>query len=338
MTVPVRPGRRRPHPRAAAVVAVLLAVAVVTLGPPGPVADARRAVTAVVEGLAAPWPGTVQRAQVEFVANVLLFVPVGALAALVLRRRSPLLPLALGAAGSVLVELAQTVLPGRVPDLADVAANTAGTAAGVALTTVVLALARRPRLAALAAFPLVLVGVTGCWSAGVVPDGPDAALVGAPAAPSAPATGRGELTAADGWLPDGEVLSPFDDVPALTRLDASLRTAVQDAARAATADGVHLHVTTGWRSAAYQQSLFDDAVREYGSPEAAREHVLRPTESAHVTGDAVDIGPPDAMDWLSRHGADLGLCQTYGNERWHFQLTVERGGECPAPAADPSAR
>jgi D-alanyl-D-alanine carboxypeptidase len=100
---------------------------------------------------------------------------------------------------------------------------------------------------------------------------------------------------------------------------------------------VDLHVTTGWRSAAYQQVLFDDAVREYGGPEAARAHVLRPDESEHVTGDAVDIGPTDAMYWLARHGSDVGLCQTYGNEIWHFELAVEPGGECPPPAADPSA-
>ncbi|MGY1842645.1 SDR family NAD(P)-dependent oxidoreductase [Modestobacter sp. SYSU DS0875] len=54
-----------------------------------------------VEALPAPLPGTVHRAQVEAVANVLLFVPVGALAALALRRSGPALPLALGAATSV---------------------------------------------------------------------------------------------------------------------------------------------------------------------------------------------------------------------------------------------
>ena len=146
------------------------------------------------------------------------------------------------------------------------------------------------------------------------------------------------MTVEDGWIADGEELSAFADVPAITQLDDALRTAVQDAARDANAAGVDFHVSSGWRSAAYQQSLFDAAVREHGSPEAARGHVLRPDESAHVTGDAVDIGPTDAMDWLSRHGSDVGLCQTYGNEMWHFELAVERGGECPAPAADPTTR
>ncbi|MCZ2829142.1 VanZ family protein [Modestobacter sp. VKM Ac-2986] len=335
------PVRRRPGALLPAAVAVLLAVACVTLGPPGAVAEARRTVTALAEALTAPWPGAVQRAQVEAAANVLLFVPVGALAAVLVRRRSPVLPVALGAGLSVLVELVQTTLPGRVPDLADVAANTAGTVVGVALAAgcrSALRRARRGRRAGLVAVPLLLAALAGC--ADVVPAGAEGApLATAPSAgtPSAGTPERRELTAEDGWLPDGEVLSPFDDVPALTRLDAALRTAVQDAYRAATDDGVRFHVTTGWRSAAYQQSLFDAAVREHGSPAAARVHVLPADESAHVTGDAVDIGPTDAMYWLSRHGAQFGLCQTYGNELWHYELTVERGGECPAPVADPSA-
>ena len=401
--VPGEPRPPRPGLLLLAAAAVLFAVGCITLGPTGFVADGRRAVMAGVETLTAPWPGTVHRAQVEAVANGLLFVPVGALAALALRRRPPVLPLALGAVLSVLIELAQNALPGRVPDLVDVAANTAGTAGGVALATLLLAVSRRVRrggadrfrrghLAALVAVPLVVAGATGCSSAGTavpsagtavpsagtavpsagtavpsagtavpsagtaVPSAGTAVPSAGTAVPSAgtagsaadstesadlPAVtpwGGGELTAEDGWLPDGEVLSPFADVPAITRLDPVLRTAVQDAAREAAADGVRFHVTTGWRSAAYQQSLFDDAVERYGSPEAARQWVLRPDESSHVTGDAVDVGPTDAMYWMIQHGADYGLCQTYGNEIWHFELVVERGGNCPAPAADPTTR
>ncbi|WP_299951858.1 VanZ family protein [uncultured Modestobacter sp.] len=302
-----------------AAIAVLLTVGVVTLGPSWFVADARRAVVAGVEALAAPWPGTVHRAQVEAVANVLLFLPVGALSALILRRSGPVPPIALGAVASVLVELAQNTVPGRVPDLADVATNTAGTVLGVGLTTACLRRRARPRrsrrwlVVTLVAAPLLVVGLAGCCSGG------------------------GAFTAADGHVADGEELSPFADVPAITRLDDALRRAVQDAAREATADGIDFHVAGGWRSAAYQQALFDAAVERYGSPEAAREWVLGPDESAHVTGDAVDIGPTDAMSWLSQHGADHGLCQTYGNEMWHVELAVEPGGQCPAPAADPTA-
>ena len=336
------PGAPHPGLLVLAAVAVLLAVGCITLGPAGYVADARRTVMAGIEALTAPWPGAVHRAQVESVANVLLFVPVGALAALALRRSGPVLPMALGAATSVLVELVQSALPGRVPDLVDVAANTTGTGVGVALTAGCLAVARRSRregarrsrrglLAALVAAPLVVAGVTGCSS-------------GSPAGAAGPADAVGmgasvgdALTVENGYVADGEELSAFADVPAITELDGALRTAVQDAARDAVADGVDFHVSSGWRSAAYQQALFDAAVQQYGSPEAAREWVLGPDESSHVRGDAVDVGPTDAMSWLSQHGSDYGLCQTYGNEMWHFELAVERGGQCPAPAADPTA-
>ncbi|MGY2130409.1 VanZ family protein [Blastococcus sp. SYSU DS0617] len=314
-------------------VAVVLAVAAITLGPAEVVADARRTVMAGVEALTAPLPGTVHRAQVEAVANVLLFVPVGALAALAFRRSGPVLPLALAAATSVLIELAQTALPGRVPDLVDVAANTAGASVGVVLVTVRLAVSRgdgrRPRRGlrlALLATPAVIAGLAGCSQT---------APEGAADAPAPSTSHGGPRTVEDGHVADGEELSPFADVPAITNLDSALRTAVQDAARDATADGVDFHVSSGWRSAAYQQALFEDAVAEHGSPAAARKWVLGPDESSHVTGDAVDIGPVDAMSWLSQHGSDYGLCQTYGNEMWHFELAVQRGGQCPAPADDP---
>ena len=54
-------------------------------------------------------------------------------------------------------------------------------------------------------------------------------------------------------------------------------------------------------------------------------------------GDAVDIGQSDATAWLSEHGAEYGLCQTYSNEPWHYELrpeAIEHG--CPPSYADPT--
>ena len=65
--------------------------------------------------------------------------------------------------------------------------------------------------------------------------------------------------------------------------------------------------------------------------------VATPKTSAHVSGDAVDIGHSDATAWLSEHGAVYGLCQIYGNEPWHYELrleAVDRG--CPPMYADPT--
>ncbi|MGD9620228.1 MAG: M15 family metallopeptidase [Mycolicibacterium sp.] len=133
-----------------------------------------------------------------------------------------------------------------------------------------------------------------------------------------------------GWLPDGVTLSPFDSAnPALGQLDPALLMAVQDAARSAQAEGIELRVTSGWRSKGFQQRLFDDGVLKYGGVEAAAEFVKTPESSKHVTGQAIDIGPPDAARWLAVHGRRFGLCQVYANEMWHFELAADAQGNCP---------
>ena len=70
--------------------------------------------------------------------------------------------------------------------------------------------------------------------------------------------------------------------------------------------------------------------------EAAR-WVATPQTSAHVSGDAVDLGPPEAAAWLSGHGAAYGLCRIYDNEPWHFELRpgAEAQG-CPPTYPDPT--
>lgn len=147
----------------------------------------------------------------------------------------------------------------------------------------------------------------------------------------------GPVGAADGVLP--EHTSPYDtSLPGLAKLDPALRKAVQKAARAMRADDIRMYVTTGWRSRRYQQQLLDNAVDKYGSLEQAREYVATPDESRHVTGDAVDLGPADADDWLIRKGYRYGLCQTLANEKWHFELATDPGTRCPAPAPDAASR
>ena len=143
------------------------------------------------------------------------------------------------------------------------------------------------------------------------------------------------IDATDGYIPDGEVLSPFDvDHPAIARLDADLLAAVQAAAFDASADGMDMVITSGWRSEGYQQALLDEAIMTYGSEAEARKWVMTPDESAHVSGDAVDIGYTDADYWLIENGYRYGLCQTYANEIWHFELAISPGGTCSRPLAD----
>ena len=145
---------------------------------------------------------------------------------------------------------------------------------------------------------------------------------------------RGPLGEADGSVPDGT--SVFDDeVPGVAKLDPELLGALRQAATDAAGDGVKFVVDSGWRSPEYQARLLREAVLKYGSDEEAARWVATPDTSAHVSGDAVDIGPSRGAAWLSAHGAAYGLCQIYGNESWHFELhpeAIDQG--CPPVYAD----
>jgi hypothetical protein len=148
----------------------------------------------------------------------------------------------------------------------------------------------------------------------------------------------GGLGRAGGAVPAGTTV--FDDsVPGVANLDRALLAALRRAATDAAAEGVELHVDSGWRSPAYQRHLLRQAVRKYGSAAEARRWVATPRASAHVSGHAVDLGPAAAQAWLSAHGAAYGLCQIYANEPWHYELRSEAPAHgCPAMFADAAQR
>lgn len=136
---------------------------------------------------------------------------------------------------------------------------------------------------------------------------------------------------------DGSILDPTG-IPvgsvhsAISGLDAELAAALQAAAARAREEGIELRVTSGWRSPELQRQLLDDAVQRYGSESEARKWVDTPERSTHVTGAAVDIGGLEESLWVGQYGAEFGLCQTFENERWHFELTeIQADGTCPAP-------
>jgi D-alanyl-D-alanine carboxypeptidase len=147
---------------------------------------------------------------------------------------------------------------------------------------------------------------------------------------------RGALGEADGAVPDGATV--FDDeIPGVANLDSDLLGALRQAATDAADDGVEFYVDSGWRSREYQEQLLREAVSKYGSEAEAARWVATPNTSAHVSGDAVDIGPSAATAWLSEHGAAYGLCRIYGNEPWHYELrpeAIDHG--CPPMYADPT--
>ena len=144
------------------------------------------------------------------------------------------------------------------------------------------------------------------------------------------------LGEADGAVPSGTTV--FDDeIPGVAKLDPALLRALRRAATDAAGDGVEFVVNSGWRSRAYEEQLLREAISKYGSEKEAARWVPSPDTSAHVSGDAVDIGTVDATAWLSQHGAAYGLCQIYSNEPWHYELrpeAIDHG--CPPMYADPT--
>jgi D-alanyl-D-alanine carboxypeptidase len=148
---------------------------------------------------------------------------------------------------------------------------------------------------------------------------------------------RAALGTAGGAVPDGTTV--FDGgVPGVAKLDPDLLRALRRAASDASGAGVAAFVVnSGWRSPAYEDQLRREAIAKYGSVEEASRWVATGTTSAHVSGDAVDLGPAGATSWLSAHGAAYGLCQIYGNEPWHYELRPDAGAEgCPPMYSDPT--
>ncbi|MCX5252096.1 M15 family metallopeptidase [Streptomyces sp. NBC_00201] len=158
----------------------------------------------------------------------------------------------------------------------------------------------------------------------------------APSLNALPGEHSGALGEADGVVPDG--VTVFDDeIPAVAKLDPDLLKALRRAAANAADDGAKFYVNSGWRSPDYQNQLLREAVSEYGSEDEAARWVATAATSPHVSGDAVDLGRSDATAWLSKHGAEYGLCQIYRNEPWHYELHTDAIGRgCPRMYANPT--
>ncbi|WP_426519041.1 M15 family metallopeptidase [Diaminobutyricibacter sp. McL0618] len=149
------------------------------------------------------------------------------------------------------------------------------------------------------------------------------------------ATSTAQLSDADGYISTGDALPLTSDKPAIAKLNPALLAALRSADRAAGAErGIAITIAEGWRSERYQDLLFERAVQKYGSEEEAPKWAKRGTDSAHVTGRAVDVATADAMDFLNRFGSRWGLCQVYANEIWHFEMLTTAGGTCPPMSPD----
>ena len=122
-------------------------------------------------------------------------------------------------------------------------------------------------------------------------------------------------SAADGVVAEGTTV--FDDVPAVDNLDPRLRHALRRAATDAAGDGVTFDLNSGWRSAAYQQRLLDQAIAQYGSKAAAARWVDTPATSE--TGEKLKADIDDLLDEIDE------VLET--NAEDFVRSYVQKGGE-----------
>jgi zinc D-Ala-D-Ala carboxypeptidase len=106
---------------------------------------------------------------------------------------------------------------------------------------------------------------------------------------------------------------------------------------AAKKDGQIIYIVSGFRTLSRQQTLFNQAVRKYGSKNEASKWVAPPLISHHPWGIAIDVNYPDepvGAGWLEIHGNKFGLCRVFENEWWHFEPVIAPGWKCPPLVPD----
>lgn len=95
-----------------------------------------------------------------------------------------------------------------------------------------------------------------------------------------------------------------------------------------------LGILSGYRSVERQRELWNEALRRYGSPEAARRWVAPPGSSQHNHGNAADLtwngqslaqAPAWVVQWLHANAEAYGLTFPLSNENWHIELIGARG-------------
>lgn len=80
-------------------------------------------------------------------------------------------------------------------------------------------------------------------------------------------------------------------------------------------------INSGFRSIERQQQLWLDALKKYGSPEAARKWVAPPGNSQHNAGNAADLGYKSdaAKNWVHQNAGTFGLSFPMSHEPWHVE-------------------
>lgn len=120
-------------------------------------------------------------------------------------------------------------------------------------------------------------------------------------------------------------------------IDKQLMYRFQAAQAAAKKEGEIIYIVSGFRTLSRQQTLFNQAVRKYGSKNEASKWVAPPLVSHHPWGIAIDVNYPDepvGAGWLEVNGSKFGLCRVFENEWWHFEPVIAPGWKCPPLVPD----
>jgi hypothetical protein len=91
-------------------------------------------------------------------------------------------------------------------------------------------------------------------------------------------------------------------------------------------------INSGYRSIERQQQLWLDALKKYGSPEAARKWVAPPGNSQHNHGNAADLGYANdrARQWMHANAGNYGLSFPMRHEPWHIEDADARNKQVTA--------
>lgn len=80
-------------------------------------------------------------------------------------------------------------------------------------------------------------------------------------------------------------------------------------------------INSGYRTYERQAQLWAEALKKYGSPEAARKWVAPPGHSQHNKGNAADLGYSNdaSRQWVHDNASRFGLNFRLENENWHIE-------------------
>jgi hypothetical protein len=92
--------------------------------------------------------------------------------------------------------------------------------------------------------------------------------------------------------------------------------------QAAQEAGHGINIYSGYRSPEHQKRLWQNALKKYGSPSAARKWVAPPGRSQHNKGGAADLrySSDAAKKWAHENAARYGLNFRMAHEPWHIEL------------------